>query len=86
MKPRKLLLKIWRGNLNGIAFADFARLIRAFGFEPKRQRGSHQIWSHPVCDEDLNLQPWDGEAKPYQVRQFLKLIDRYNLLMQEDDE
>jgi hypothetical protein len=29
--------------------------------------------------ELVNMQDVDGVAKPYQVRQFLKLVERYNL-------
>ncbi|MEZ4568899.1 MAG: hypothetical protein R2849_00910 [Thermomicrobiales bacterium] len=29
--------------------------------------------------ELLNIQPSRGEAKPYQIRQFLDLVERYNL-------
>jgi hypothetical protein len=27
----------------------------------------------------VNLQNVDGEAKPYQIRQFLRLVERYNI-------
>jgi len=33
--------------------------------------------------EQINIQNVQGQAKPYQVRQFLKLIERYNLTMEE---
>ena len=36
---------------------------------------------HPDVKELVNLQDVDGMAKPYQVRQFLKLVERYNLTM-----
>jgi hypothetical protein len=29
----------------------------------------------------VNLQDIDGMAKPYQIRQFLKLVERYNLVI-----
>ena len=31
--------------------------------------------------ELMNLQDVEGVAKPYQVRQFLKLVERYNLII-----
>ncbi len=31
--------------------------------------------------EQLNLQDVGGEAKPYQIRQFLRLVERYDLRM-----
>ena len=32
----------------------------------------------------LNLQDVNGQAKPYQVRQLLKLVERYNLKLEGD--
>jgi hypothetical protein len=36
--------------------------------------------------ELLNLQDVQGEAKPYQVRQLLQLIERYNLCLKDDED
>lgn len=33
--------------------------------------------------ENINLQEIDGKAKPYQIRQFLRLIERYNLRLED---
>ena len=33
--------------------------------------------------ELLNLQNVGGEAKPYQIRQFLRLLERYNVIMED---
>ncbi len=86
MKPRKLVERVRHGARQNVAFEDFVRLVEAFGFRRKRISGSHQLFSHPSCDEDLNLQPYDGSAKPYQIVQFLRLVERYNLEIGEDDE
>ena len=59
-------------------------LVRAFGFELDRVTGSHHIFRHPDVRELVNLQDVGGEAKPYQIRQFLRLIERYKLRLQED--
>jgi hypothetical protein len=32
----------------------------------------------------VNLQEVKGEAKPYQIRQFLRLVERHNLRLEED--
>ena len=61
-----------------------ARLIEAFGFRLSRVSGSHHIFVHPDLAELLNLQEVDGKAKPYQIRQFLRLIERYNVRMEDD--
>jgi hypothetical protein len=34
--------------------------------------------------ELLNLQAVGGEAKPYQIRQFLRLVERYNLRLEDE--
>jgi hypothetical protein len=34
--------------------------------------------------ELLNLQELGGQAKPYQIRQFLKLVEKYDLRLEED--
>ena len=60
------------------------RLVEAFGFEPKRTSGSHHIFVHPDVPELLNLQEIRGQAKPYQIRQFLRLVERYALSMKGD--
>jgi hypothetical protein len=38
--------------------------------------GSHHIYAHPEVAELVNLQEVDGEAKPYQVRQVMRLVER----------
>jgi hypothetical protein len=46
--------------------------------------GSHHIYVHVDIPELVNLQNVNGQAKPYQVRQLLRLIERYNLQMEEE--
>jgi len=36
-------------------------------------------------DEILNFQDVEGKAKPYQVRQLIKIIEKYGLLEDGDD-
>jgi hypothetical protein len=54
-------------------------LAEAFGLKLSRTSWSHHIYSRDGVPELVNLQEVDGKAKPYQVRQFLKLVERYNL-------
>jgi hypothetical protein len=51
-----------------------------FGFEFKGGKGSHRIFVKEGVKELLNFQDVRGKAKPYQVRQFIKLIKKYNLV------
>jgi len=83
MKKRKLLQKVL-ANQQNISFSDMVNLVEAFGFRLSRMRGSHHIFAHPDVRELVNLQNVKGQAKPYQIRQFLKLIEQYNLELGEN--
>jgi predicted RNA binding protein YcfA (HicA-like mRNA interferase family) len=85
VRPRALLRRISSGVLTNIDFRDFVRLAEAFGFRVARTSGSHHILHHPNIPELLNLQEVSGEAKPYQIRQFLRLTERYNLQLSSDE-
>ena len=83
MNPRKTLAKILGGS-KSIRFADMTRLVESFGFHLSRTSGSHHIFSRPGIPELVNIQEVGGEAKPHQIRQFLKIVERYNLRMNEE--
>ena len=78
MNKRKLLEKVLSGSKN-ISFHDMVTLVEAFGFSLSRSKGSHFIFSHPQIPELVNLQEKNGKTKPYQVRQFLELVEKYDL-------
>jgi predicted RNA binding protein YcfA (HicA-like mRNA interferase family) len=81
-KLRKILEKVLAGSKN-IAFSDFILLVEGFGFHLVRVNGSHHIFSHPRIKELVNLQNVKGQVKPYQVKQFMELVERYNLRLEE---
>ncbi|HEX8267989.1 MAG TPA: type II toxin-antitoxin system HicA family toxin [Pyrinomonadaceae bacterium] len=83
MKKKKLLGKIL-ANQQNIRFSDMISLVEAFGFQLGRVSGGHHIFIHPILNELVNLQNVNGQAKPYQIRQFLKLVEKYNLSLQEN--
>jgi len=68
--------------LRNVAFSDMNSLVEGFGFKLLRVTGSHHILGHPAVTELINLQEVKGETKPHQIRQFLKLIERYNLKLE----
>jgi hypothetical protein len=81
---RKLLLrKLSSGALHNVSWADFVDLVLAFGFRQQRVQGSHHVFACTGVAEMLNLQRVDGEAKPYQIRQFLKVVESNGLRMQD---
>jgi predicted RNA binding protein YcfA (HicA-like mRNA interferase family) len=83
LNPQRLLRRLTQGSLTNVAFGDFRRLVETCGFELIGVRGSHHIYRHPQILEKLNLQPVAGEAKPYQIRQFLALAEKYHLKPEE---
>jgi len=78
MNKRKLLERVLASPKN-VQFSDMISLVEAFGFRLSRVRGSHFIFEHPRIPELVNLQEKNGKAKPYQVRQFLELVEQYDL-------
>jgi len=78
MSKQKLLEKVLAGSKN-IRFREMVALIEAFGFRLSRAKGSHHIYVHPQVRELVNIQNVGGKAKPYQIRQFLNLVERYDL-------
>lgn len=83
MKKKKLLRKALTSPKN-LRFGDMAALVEAFGFRLSRSSGSHHIYTRSGISELVNLQEVDGKAKPYQIGQFLRLVERYNLELEED--
>ena len=59
------------------------RLVESFVFELRRTSGSHHVFVHPEVRELVNVQEVRGQAKPYQVRQFLRLVERYALRLED---
>jgi hypothetical protein len=84
MDPRRLLARLARGEVANVSYSDLRRLVELFGFKLRRTSGSHHIFAHPDVPELLNLQQVRGQAKPYQVRQFLRLVERYALRLEKD--
>ena len=76
-----MLARLAAGHLRNVSFRDFSALVVACGFRLARVEGSHHIYQHDGMTEQLNVQEVAGEAKPYQVRQFLRLVERYDLRM-----
>ena len=78
-----MLLKRIANNPKSARFNEVVLLLDAFGFRLERQRGSHNIFIHPSIPVPVNIQNVHGVAKPYQVRQFLKIVERFNLKLEE---
>lgn len=80
MNPKRLWKRIQQGHVHNIDFADFCRLIEAFGFYLHRQESTHRMYARDAVTELVNVQPMkDGSAKHYQVRRFRDLVEEYDL-------
>ena len=82
MKSHKLLLKLLAGDMQNVKFKDFQKLVEEFGFVLSRISGSHHIYTHGEIQDIINLQNVKGYAKPYQIRQALKLAEIHNLTLE----
>ena len=85
MKRRKLHKRLSEGQLRNIAFGDIINMVEGFRFRQVRTSGSHHIFTHPAIPELVNLQEVKGEAKPYQICQFLRLVEKYNLRLEDEE-
>ena len=75
----RLLAKILQGTSDAnVDFADLRSLLRSLGFD-ERIRGDHHILSRDGVEEILNLQPKQGKAKAYQVKQVRNVLVNYRL-------
>ena len=82
-RKQKLIRKLLSGSKN-ISFIEAQTAIEAFGFHLSRINGSHHIYAHPSVPELINLQNVGGKAKPYQIKQFLEIVERYNLRLEDE--
>ena len=73
-------------NQKNVKYNDFVTMLKAFGFKQDRTEGSHHIYTNPAIPERMNIQNKNGEAKPYQINQFLGLIEKYDLKIFGDEE
>ena len=71
------LVKAIRNNPKGVRFADLARICDEYFGEPRQKGTSHRVYRTPWRgDPRVNIQNAKGKAKPYQVRQVIKAIEK----------
>lgn len=78
----KLYGRLLANRKQTISFRDFEKLLEAFGFTHARTTGIHRQYTHPKLKRPLPVQPSSKDAKPYQVREFLELVEEYSLYME----
>lgn len=70
-------------NRASMRFSDFQRILKSFGFALDRINGSHHIYKHPNVNRMLSIQPRGDKAKPYQIDQFLDMVEEFGLEMKK---
>jgi len=73
-----------KDNPKNVRFNNMCSIAEAFGFRFRGGKGSHRIYVREDITELLNFQNVNGKAKPYQVKQFIKIVGKYNLLEESD--
>lgn len=81
-KKQKLIQKLLSVSKN-IRFSEAQNAVEAFGFHLTRMSGSPHIYTHPDVPKLIKLLYVNGKAKPYQIKQFFKIVERYNLQLEE---
>ena len=75
----------WKKNPKNVRFKSLIKVVEAFGFRFSRGKGSHHIYTREGVTEILDFQEVDGKAKPYQIRQFISVVEKYHHQVVEDD-
>ncbi|MEO8723302.1 MAG: type II toxin-antitoxin system HicA family toxin [Sphingobium sp.] len=53
------------------------------GFRHDRTKGSHRQYVHPSIPRPFPVQPDGKDAKRYQIRELLELVERFGLYIEE---
>lgn len=66
-----------RRNPKNVRFRDLCQVCDFYFGAPRQASGSHRVYKTPwQGDPRVNIQEHQGMAKPYQVRQVLRAIDK----------
>ena len=66
-----------RENPNNVRFSDLVKLCDSYFGMPRQKGTSHRIYRTPwLGDPRVNIQNAKGKAKPYQVRQVVRAIEK----------
>lgn len=84
MNAHKILARAQRSP-SGVRFAELVILFEALGILLDRINGSRDDSTHARVTEFVNIQSVHAQARPYQVRQVLALIERNDLRIRETE-
>lgn len=78
MSQRAKLIEALRNNTKDVRFDDACKIAEMIGFEHKGGgKGHHRAYSRPGEPVGLNFQDREGKIKPYQAKQLLAMVDKY---------
>jgi len=63
----------------GIHFRELCLLAKHLGFRKRGGKGSHVVYEKDGVEEILTFQDRNGMAKPYQVKQLLAVMEKYDM-------
>jgi hypothetical protein len=75
-KAAKLRADI-RNNPKDVRFDDACKAAEMLGFRHVSGRGNHRVYARTHEPVGLNFQNRKGRIKPYQARQLIEMIDKY---------
>ena len=77
MEDAKVIVETLRRQRNNLRFSELANVCDRFFGAPRQEGTSHRVYRTPWPDDPrVNIQDDKGQAKPYQVLQVIKAIDR----------
>lgn len=77
MSQKKKRLAHIRNNPSDVRFDDACAAAVDIGFTHTGGSGSHKAYSKPGEPAGLNFQDRNGKIKPYQARQLIQMMDKY---------
>lgn len=77
MSRHKKLLEAIYGNPKAVRFEDACKVTGYLGFIHQGGKGSHRVFKKQGEPVQLNFQNCGGYIPPYQARQLIAMIERY---------
>jgi hypothetical protein len=77
VSSRAKLFAAIRNNPKDVRFTDACKVAGWLGFRAKGGKGSHWAFQRPGEPTGLNFQNRKGKIPPYQARQLIAMMDKY---------
>lgn len=79
MTRREKLLASIRNNPKSVRFDDACKAAETIGFVKAGGKGSHVVYARAGESTILNFQNRGGYIPPYQARQLIEMMDKYEV-------